>query len=257
MSTAVRIAAVLALAALLGGVPPVRAEPASIDCARARDQVDRWICQRPQLARLDSILGRYYPAVAADMAEPQHRCLAASQRQWREDMWRCKDPGCVEQAYLRRLAELEGLLPGALVDRHLETYPAQPWPRLLAVLPPQEPAAAPPGPPLRVEGVPQEDEGGYLLLDTGFDPAAWAEFANLLGDAAALRARFGPAGAPVAGVVASFSGLDLDDRARAMIEGVAAAGGRLRLSGHAAPAQEPDAIPQPDPGQCAFVHALP
>jgi uncharacterized protein YecT (DUF1311 family) len=249
----------LLLACLLGWLPvQARDRGPSFDCSKARSPVERQICGSPRLAELDAILGRYYGAASASVDDGARTCLSRQQRQWLGQARNpCAGTACLEQAYLQRLAELEPLVPGAVLDRRLEAYPAVPGPRLLAILAAdaQQPAPADPLQPVRIQGRALEDEGGYVLVDDGFDPQAWQDFHQLQGDEAGLRARFGEGPLMLPGVAGSFSGQHLDPRGRAAIGSLIAAGGQLQVSGWAEYTDA--AAPAVDSRACAYVHALP
>ncbi|MBB6065558.1 lysozyme inhibitor LprI family protein [Pseudoxanthomonas broegbernensis] len=229
----------------------------SFDCARARTQVERMVCATPRLSVLDAVLGRYYAAAGQSLPLGQRSCLAAEQRTWLATQRNaCGSAACLERAYLLRLDALEGLLPGAAVDRRLEGYPDVAGARLLAVVPAA--AGRDPGEDLEevlMEGTPVEDEGGYLLVDARFDPRTHGELAAMQGDADAIRARFGDGPVRSPGVVGSFGTYLLDDRARAAIAAIAGGGGDgiVRVKGWAVHADA--APPALDPRRCAFVYA--
>lgn len=234
----------------------------AFDCARARTPDEREICASPRLSLLDRILGRYHAQAIAVLEPGQRTCLRQSQRRWLgAERGACgADPECLERTYLVRLRELEGLLPGLALERRLDDLPAVPAAPLLAILAPTAPTAQAGGPdatplqPVVVEGVPVEDEGGYLLVDQGFDRAAWEAYAGLLGDEEALRARFGDD--PVAalpGIVGAFGGDRLDPGARAAVDAAAAQGRRLRATGRAAAGDGP---PQLSAAACTFLQRL-
>ena len=109
-------AAVLAATFLLGG----GAQSASFPCDKAKSNVEKAICANPELSTLDEHLGRYYAAARAAL-KPADSCLVGDQRSWlREQRDACKDDACLRQAYLRRLAELDPLQPGATRIRNIE-----------------------------------------------------------------------------------------------------------------------------------------
>lgn len=231
--------------------------PPSLDCTRALAPVERALCATPRLARLDARLGRDYSRAVAALAPGERDCLEADQRAWRTQRDACDSDACLEQAYLRRLQALRGLLPGLAIDQGRQAFAQGGEGRLLAVLPAAD-ARDLPADELQdviLEGTPLEDEGGYLLVDGAFDLAAWHAYLDLQGDLEAIRARFGDGPIHFPGIVGGFAAATLDDRARAAIEAVAAAGERLRVVGRAAYTDA--APPLIDSGHCAFVYALP
>lgn len=250
-------AAVLASWLLLPGLALAATGP-SFDCGKARAPIERTICAAPRVALLDAILGRYYAQARSLLPHAERACLAVDQRAWlavQRDA--CDSAACLEKAYLLRLYALEGLLPGAAVDRRLEAYPATAGARLLGILPAVEGSELPPDglEEVLTQGTPLEDEGGYLLVDGPFDRKAWQEFVELQGDIEAIRARFGDGPVHFPSLVGSFGAGTLDDRARAAIEDVAARGGELQVRGWAVYTDA--APPLIDDRRCAFVYALP
>ena len=111
-----RFAAALAAVFLLDGT----AQSASIPCDTARTATEKAICGNPELSALDEHLSRY-DAAARSVLKSADGCLASDQRNWlrtRRDS--CSDAGCLRQAYLRRLAELDPLQPGVTRIRNIE-----------------------------------------------------------------------------------------------------------------------------------------
>lgn len=108
--------ALLSALLFLAGV----AQAASFPCEKARTTVEKTICGNPELSTLDEHLGRYYSA-ARSALKSADSCLVGDQRNWlrtRRDA--CKDAGCLKQAYLNRLAELDPLQPGVTRIRNIE-----------------------------------------------------------------------------------------------------------------------------------------
>ena len=229
----------------------------SFDCTVAHTAIERSICNAPRLTLLDGLLGRDYARSIAALPPDARACLATDQREWLAQRDACDSHACLEQAYLRRLQALQGLLPGMAVDRRLEGFPGGDAARLLAVLPAADASGAPEDElqDVILEGSPLEDEGGYLLVDGAFEREAWHAFLDLQGDIEAIRARFGEGPVHLPGIVGGFGAGALDHRARAAIESAAAGGGRLRVIGRAAYTDA--APPLIDGGHCAFVYALP
>lgn len=101
---------------LMGGT----AHSASFSCDQARSAVEKTICGNAELSTLDEHLGRYYSA-ARSVLKSAGACLATEQRDWlRSRRDACSDGGCLRQAYLRRLAELDPLQPGVTRIRNIE-----------------------------------------------------------------------------------------------------------------------------------------
>ncbi|WP_202844982.1 lysozyme inhibitor LprI family protein [Luteimonas saliphila] len=247
----------LLFAGMAGSTLAVAQAAPSFDCSKARTPTELSICASPQLALLDGILGRYYAQARGSLPRGQRACLVADQRAWlvsQRDV--CDTEACLERAYLRRVRALEGLLTGMALDRRLERFPAEGEPPLLTIVPAGDASGVPEDQFTEVilDGTPLEDEGGYLLVDGDFDLDAWHDYLDLQGDLEGLRARFGDGPIVIPGIVGGFGGGTLDARARAAIDGVAARGGRLRVTGRA---DYVDAAPHViDSGECAFVYLL-
>lgn len=94
-------------------------DAASFDCARARSPVEKMICSNEQLSSLDEHLGRYFQG-ALHVLAPARACLRADQQQWLQRRNRCTDESCLAELYLARLAELDGLQPGANAVKDVE-----------------------------------------------------------------------------------------------------------------------------------------
>jgi uncharacterized protein len=108
--------AALAALLLLHGA----AQSASFRCDLARSTVEKTICGNPELSTLDEHLGRYY-AAARSVLKSADSCIVSDQRTWlRAQRDACSDAGCLRQAYLRRLAELDPLQPGVTRIRNIE-----------------------------------------------------------------------------------------------------------------------------------------
>jgi uncharacterized protein len=114
----------LAGASLMAGTGAAKA--ASFDCARAKSKIEKAICADKQLSDLDEYLGHYYGG-AAETLKDGASCLKADQRDWVKTV---RDAcgtraACLENAYLKRLATLDNLQPGAsqLKDFELPSVP--------------------------------------------------------------------------------------------------------------------------------------
>lgn len=90
----------------------------SFDCSQAEGEVENLICQEPSLMVMDNHLYYVYRAAltrAGDLdvgPEEAVNLLKATQRGWikgRNDCWKSSEriANCVEQAYARRIAELQ------------------------------------------------------------------------------------------------------------------------------------------------------
>lgn len=86
---------------------------ASFPCEKAKTTVEKKICADPGLSVLDEHLGRYYSAARISLAH-DNTCLVEDQRRWLRNVRNaCKDAACLEREYLKRLAVLDALQPGA------------------------------------------------------------------------------------------------------------------------------------------------
>lgn len=159
------VASTIAGAALLaqGAAAP------SFDCARAASRTEKSICADRALSSLDDRLARAYASARAVLKEGAS-CLQADQREWLAKRDRCPDRGCLQARYLDRLAELDGVQPGATAIRDL-ALPRRP--ALVWIVPPAaDRVAAPPNPKARsaeVEGAILDEVAtgdGFVLRST-------------------------------------------------------------------------------------------
>ena len=122
------------------------AAAASFDCTRAAFAPEKIICADPALSELDDRLARNYAAARAVLKEGA-ACLQGDQQQWLRRRNACADRACLEASYLDRLAELEGVQPGATATRDF-AFPSRP--ALVWVVPAAaDRVAAPPNPEAR------------------------------------------------------------------------------------------------------------
>jgi uncharacterized protein len=121
---------------------------AGFDCARASNATERAICASPRLSELDEYLARYYAAARMALGHAE-ACLRADQQEWLHRRNQCAGPGCIENAYMDRLAELDPLQPGATALRK-ETLPERPG--LVWIVPPAADKVAAPANPKAVRG---------------------------------------------------------------------------------------------------------
>ena len=124
------------------------------------------------IATLEEHLGRYLAGARAS-APAADACIRANHQAWvRSVREKCKDADCRRAAYLDRLAELDGLQPGATAVKNLE-LPRRPT--LVLVIPPAADKVAAPSNPRAVArqatGAIVDDaasaEGFVLRTDTG------------------------------------------------------------------------------------------
>lgn len=146
---------------------------ASFACGKAASSVEKMICADPGLSLLDEHLGRYYAAARTTLAHAD-TCLAADQRNWlRTSRDACTDAACLKQQYLKRLAVLDALQPGASSLRNLEL--PRGLPLVWIVSPALDEVAAPrngPTRPLIVRGTLRDEtaEGdGYVIQESKGD----------------------------------------------------------------------------------------
>ena len=135
--------AVLALGSML---VPGALLAAGFDCSRAASTTEKAICADAGLSELDEHLARYYAAGRTALKEGAP-CLQSDQHRWLQRRNACRDNACLTAAYLDRLAELDGLQPGAAAIRNvaLPERPALAW-----VIPPAaDKVASPPNPRAR------------------------------------------------------------------------------------------------------------
>lgn len=87
---------------------------ASFDCAKASLAAEKWVCENPDISRLDDRLARAYQS---RLAEARVRSNARrDQARWLAEVRNeCQTAACVRAAYMERLAEVES---GAALDRH-------------------------------------------------------------------------------------------------------------------------------------------
>jgi uncharacterized protein len=116
------------LGAILLCSAPVLAPAASFDCAQARTSTEKQICADETLSALDERLGRHYRGALQALPDARE-CLREDQREWLRTRNSCTDTTCLTQTYLRRLAVLDGLQPGAntIADLELPHVPALAW----------------------------------------------------------------------------------------------------------------------------------
>lgn len=96
-----------ALMALSASLLPQLGQAASFDCAKAASFVEKAICSRGNLSRLDDALAENYSAMrAANIGDGARRHLQATQKKWLAERNRCTDERCVANAYRQRIDEI-------------------------------------------------------------------------------------------------------------------------------------------------------
>ncbi len=138
-------ASALALFLLFG-----TAQAASFPCDKASSAVEKAICADADVSTLDEHLGQYY-AAARTALKAAGSCLASDQRSWlRTQRDTCKDAACLRQAYMKRLAELDPIQPGATRIRYLELPRVK---SLAWIVPPADATPIAEAKPLLAQGV--------------------------------------------------------------------------------------------------------
>ena len=102
--------AAVALAALLQGAT---AQAAGFDCAKAQSRVEKLVCARPELSRLDDELAKAFETIRKETAGIDGATGKASFSFGVEhDRWRttirdkCRTASCLKKAYEARLARV-------------------------------------------------------------------------------------------------------------------------------------------------------
>ena len=108
--------------ALIGGSvgTPAHAQGPSFACGKVRPgSIEEMICRDSRLSALDRKLADVFAAASKKAVDEHPPVLKAEQRGWikgRDECWKSADKrGCVESAYVRRIAELQAtyrLVPG-------------------------------------------------------------------------------------------------------------------------------------------------
>ncbi len=150
-------------------IPTSGASEPSFDCSRASTAVERMVCSTPELSQLDWHLGSYYAVAMASFGHVGSlaaECMRKDQREWlRTTRNRCDTQTCLKVAYLRRLAELNGLQAGASAVRYF-ALPSRP--SLSFILPPEQLSTERgPSRPLEVEGRLEFDTDYMTLVADG------------------------------------------------------------------------------------------
>ena len=101
------------LADVVDPLAPAPTSGPSFDCGGAWRDVERLICDDPELAALDRTMSaRYFRALkAAD--PPRANLLQQSGGAFVRDRNRCPDADCIAQAYDERIAEIADIMGGA------------------------------------------------------------------------------------------------------------------------------------------------
>lgn len=78
----------------------------SFDCGGRISAVESMICDDPHLAKMDALLARTYESVRADADADGRAELLTGQREFLLERNQCADVECIEDAYAKRLSEL-------------------------------------------------------------------------------------------------------------------------------------------------------
>ncbi len=81
---------------------------ASFECAKAGSFVEKAICERADLSRLDDVLAELYKMVLLDSSAPAQKTFRIDQLRWLESRNTCSNSNCIQDAYETRLSELSG-----------------------------------------------------------------------------------------------------------------------------------------------------
>lgn len=133
MATFVRSVHCVLAAACLWTVcsPLAHAGQPSFDCRKASTRQEKLICASDDLSLLDHHLGGYSAGVRARFPGSE-ACIRTEQRAWLRNVRnRCTTAACLRDAYLQRLGELDGVMPGAST---VKTHDLPAVPTLIAVL---------------------------------------------------------------------------------------------------------------------------
>jgi hypothetical protein len=118
--------------------------------------------ETPSLERLQEAMDMYVGGVqsAGFMGDPEAQCFSNNQELWLGQLAACGDDACRSEEYLNRLAELDGLQPGAsqLSDVPL---PAD-RPQLVAVIAPEDDEAQT---PKDFDTMPDIEASGTLVFE--------------------------------------------------------------------------------------------
>ncbi len=103
----------------------------SFDCRKASTRQEKLVCASDDLSLLDHHLGGYSAGVRARFPASEV-CIRAEQRDWLRNVRnRCTTAACLRNAYLQRLGELDGVMPGAST---VKTHDLPAVPTLISVL---------------------------------------------------------------------------------------------------------------------------
>ena len=101
----------LSVVLVLAGVLNFKeAAVASFDCANANGDIDKVVCNDPELSELDELVVSYYESASATLTNARRQALSASQRNWLQDQSKCTGSmirQCLFKRYKARLLLLE------------------------------------------------------------------------------------------------------------------------------------------------------
>ena len=91
---------------------PVASHAASFNCAKAKLDVEKLVCNTSQLSNLDDLLAVSFKKALATSAKP--KTLKAEQEAWlTEERNNCSDVDCIKAAYTTRIAALNDAIANA------------------------------------------------------------------------------------------------------------------------------------------------
>lgn len=95
------------IAALMAGIAPVTAQ---INCRTDRNQVERWICNSPDLMALDREMSRKYWDISEELRRRPRAWFRDNQRDWLAARNACDSRACVRDVYVDRIAAFDEVL---------------------------------------------------------------------------------------------------------------------------------------------------
>jgi uncharacterized protein len=150
----------------IGFLQACHSQAASFACEKAATPIEKAICADAKLSELDEHLARYY-GLALQALGDGAVCVKQDQRAWVKATQKscAAKTACLTKSYLKRLAVLDGLQPGASAVKNIE-LPFEP--SLVAALPPENNETTPSGKPVAYSGhviheSTDQDNMGYAI----------------------------------------------------------------------------------------------
>jgi uncharacterized protein len=220
---------------------------ASFPCEKAGTAAEKLVCQDGEVSVLDEVLGRRY-AAARTVLKAAQTCLAEDQRVWLlKDRAACTDSLCMKRVYQQRLAQLDGLQPGASANRNMD-LPAVPV--LMWVVPPVADSVAAARDSHSRRTAPLAVRGKLLDEVAGGD-------GFVLQTAAYTRHLIVPLMFLEADTARNLSELAKDSNARFEVLGSAAAQEPAAANAQARPGRRVEKGPHFELSRCTFIYRLP